>query len=184
MDDHPMEWPVPSIARPFGTSSWCLCDCGQARSANQRSRRLRDVLGVFALLGDGSAFAELPGPLVSFRDLAAGGGDFSFLPGFAVLRQAVRVQLRARPASPGPSRRAFRSCGRATPASSSMFIESRSILAMVPPVILFSLGMIRKKPGPHSDSGVDTGFPWANRRNAFARRSCSNNKLERDDDSS
>src|SRR6266436_5306272 len=31
--------------------------------------------------------------------------------------------------------------------------------------------------------GVDTGFPSRQTRNAFARRSCSNKKIERDDDS-
>jgi hypothetical protein len=32
--------------------------------------------------------------------------------------------------------------------------------------------MIRQKPAPHLDSGVDTGFP---------KRSCSNKKIERDE---
>src|SRR6266478_7361497 len=43
--------------------------------------------------------------------------------------------------------------------------------------------MIRKKPAPHLDRGVGTGFPSRQTRNAFARRSCSNKKIERDDDS-
>jgi hypothetical protein len=43
--------------------------------------------------------------------------------------------------------------------------------------------MIRRKPAPHLDSGVGTGFPRDKRENAFARRSCSNKEIERDDDS-
>ena len=43
--------------------------------------------------------------------------------------------------------------------------------------------MIRKKPGLGLDPRVGTGFPRDKRENAFARRSCSNKKIERDDDS-
>src|SRR5579863_10316020 len=43
--------------------------------------------------------------------------------------------------------------------------------------------MIRKKPAPHLDRGVETGFPSRQTPKAFARRSCSNKELKRDDDS-
>src|SRR5579872_654330 len=43
--------------------------------------------------------------------------------------------------------------------------------------------MIRKKPAPHLDRGVETGFPSRQTPKTFARRSCSNKFLKRDDDS-
>src|SRR5207253_7485813 len=43
--------------------------------------------------------------------------------------------------------------------------------------------MIRKSMPSGYDPMGDTGFPSRQTRNAFARRSCSNKKIERDDDS-
>ena len=42
---------------------------------------------------------------------------------------------------------------------------------------------MRKRPAPHLDSGVGTGFPSQQTRNAFARRSCSNKKMDDERDS-
>jgi hypothetical protein len=50
--------------------------------------------------------------------------------------------------------------------------------------LYFGCGMIRKKPGPHVNRGVDTGFPWATDAKGVCAEIMLKQKLKPDNDSS
>src|SRR5882724_7114230 len=181
MDDHPNRMAVPMIARPIGISSGCR---GIAkRSADRLLRRLRNVIVASALFGGRRGLVGLLAALV-LAQLGGGRRGLFLLAGLAVLRQPFHF---GRELGLLLHDLLGELLDRAVAQGGELF-DAHRIQINLGHVYLLSLyfgcGMIREKPGPHVDRGVDTGFPWANKRKAFARRSCSNNKLERDDDSS